>query len=39
MLNVYKIPAKQHTVVDRRDADEISVSYIWFLNYLKYGPT
>ena len=24
-LNVYKIPAKQHQVVDRWDADEISV--------------
>ena len=26
MLNVYKIPAKEHAVVDRRDPDEISVA-------------
>ena len=25
-LNVYKIPAKEHQVVDHSDADEISVS-------------
>ena len=26
MLNVYKIPAKEHQVVDHPEADEISVS-------------
>ena len=26
MLNLYKIPAKEHAVVDRRDVDEVSVS-------------
>ena len=26
MLNLYKIPKKGHAVVDRRDADEISVA-------------
>ena len=26
MLNVYKIPAKEHQVVDRWDGDEITVS-------------
>ena len=25
-VDVYKIPEKQHPVVDRRDADEISVA-------------
>ena len=26
MLNVYNVPAKEHQVVDRRAADEISVT-------------
>ena len=25
ILNVYKVPAKEHAAVDRRDAGEISV--------------
>ena len=25
MLNVYKIPAKEYAIVDRRDGDEVSV--------------
>ena len=29
-LNLYKIPSKQHQVVDYSDADEISVSKILF---------
>ena len=35
-LNVYKIPAKEHQVVDRWDADEISVSKVLFWKYLEY---
>ena len=35
-LNVYKIPAKKHQVVDSCAADEISVSEILFGKYLEY---
>ena len=38
ILNVYKISAKEHQVVDRLIADEISVSSIFFWNYLEYVP-
>ena len=38
MLNVYKIPAKEHAVVDRRDGNEISVAHTWFLKYLECVP-
>ena len=37
-LNVYKIPAKEHKVVDRWAADEISISQIMFWKYLEYIP-
>ena len=37
-LNGHKIPAKENQVVDRRDADEISVSKTLFLKYLEYVP-
>ena len=37
-LNVYKISAKEHQVVDRCAADEISVSVILFGKYLEYVP-
>ena len=35
-LNVYKIPAKEHKVVDHWAADEISVLQIMFWKYLEY---
>ena len=38
MLNVYKIPAKEHQVVDHSEADEISVSQVLFWKYLEYVP-
>ena len=37
-LNLYKIPSKQHQVVDYSDADEISVSKILFWKYLDNVP-
>ena len=37
-LNVYKIRAKKHQVVDHRDANEISVSEILSWKYLEYPP-
>ena len=37
-LNGHKIPAKENQVVDRRDADEISVSKTLFLKYSEYVP-
>ena len=37
-LNVYKIPAKEHQIAYRWDADEISVSQILFWKYLEYVP-
>ena len=36
MLNVYKIPAKEHQVVDFRVADQISASEVLFWKYLAY---
>ena len=35
-LNVYKIPAKEHHVVDSWTENEISVSEIFFRKYLEY---
>ena len=35
-MNVYKISAKEHQVVDRCAADEMSVSEILFGKYLEY---
>ena len=37
-LNVYKIPAKEHQVVDLWVADEMSASEILLWNYLEYVP-
>ena len=37
-LNVYQIPAKEHQVVHRWDADEISVSETLFSKYSEYIP-
>ena len=36
--NIYKILAKEHQVVDRGAADEISLSQILFWKYLEYVP-
>ena len=35
---VYKIPAKEHEVVDHWPADEISILKILFWKYLEYVP-
>ena len=37
-LNVYKIPGKEHQVVDFWLSDEISASEILFWKYLQYLP-
>ena len=37
-FNVFKIPANEHQVANRRDAERISVSQILFWKYLEYVP-
>ena len=36
-LGLYQIRAKEHQVVDRRDADHTSVLQTFFLKYLEYA--
>ena len=38
MSNVYKIPAKEYAIVDRRDGDEVSVGSTWFWKCLERVP-
>ena len=38
MLNVYKVPAKEHQVVDSWAADKMSFSEILFWKYVEYVP-
>ena len=38
MSNVYKIPAKEYAIVDRREGDKVSVGPTWFWKFLESVP-